>query len=54
MEVIWHCLCAGDQVKQADTILLQFPLMWEMNSSTQKNDAEIYEKVSHIYNISGE
>ena len=34
----------GTSIKQADTVLLGFPLMWKMSESTRKNDLQIYEK----------
>ena len=35
-----------DRVKQADVVLLGFPLMVDMKPSTRQNDLIIYDKVS--------
>ena len=32
--------------KQADTVLMQYPLAFPMNASTAKNDLEIYDRVT--------
>lgn len=36
----------GTQVKQADVILLGYPLQYEMNSETKFNDLSFYESVT--------
>ncbi|KAJ8308415.1 hypothetical protein KUTeg_013289 [Tegillarca granosa] len=36
----------GTEVKQADVILLGYPLLYEMSKETRKNDLNIYEKVT--------
>ena len=33
--------------KQADTILLTYPLNWNMSTDIMKNDLEFYETVTH-------
>lgn len=38
-------LFAGEEVKQADVILLGFPLMMSMPEDVRKNDLRIYENV---------
>lgn len=38
-------LFAGEEVKQADVILLGFPLMMSMPEDVRKNDLQIYENV---------
>ncbi|XP_061397704.1 protein-glucosylgalactosylhydroxylysine glucosidase [Musca vetustissima] len=36
----------GEQIKQADTILLGYPVHFEMNNSTRHNDLKLYENVT--------
>jgi len=36
----------GEPIKQADTVLLGYPLMYPMNDSTRRNDLRIYEEVT--------
>ena len=36
----------GTAIKQADVVLLGFPLMYKMNETTRKNDLNIYENVT--------
>lgn len=38
----------GTEVKQADTVLVGFPLMYDMESSTRSNDLDIYEAVTDL------
>ncbi|XP_015269413.1 PREDICTED: acid trehalase-like protein 1 [Gekko japonicus] len=38
--------CPGEQVKQADVILLGFPLLYPMDSEVRRNDLEMYEPVT--------
>ena len=38
----------GTKIKQADTILVGYPLMYGMNVSTRRNDLEMYEAVTDI------
>lgn len=44
----WFFLFAGEEVKQADVILLGFPLMMSMPEDVRKNDLRIYENVIDI------
>lgn len=37
---------SDEPVKQADVVLMGFPLMINMDESTQRNDLRIYEAVS--------
>lgn len=43
-----HALCSflGEQVKQADAVLLGFPLLYPMDSEVRRNDLEIYEPIT--------
>ncbi|KAL8170086.1 UNVERIFIED_CONTAM: hypothetical protein K2H54_063000 [Gekko kuhli] len=41
-----HLHCQGEQVKQADVILLGFPLLYPMDSEVRRNDLEMYEPVT--------
>ncbi|CAB3230488.1 unnamed protein product [Arctia plantaginis] len=36
----------GEEIKQADVVLLGFPLQYTMNSSTRQNDLDYYESVT--------
>lgn len=36
----------GEIIKQADAVLLGFPLMYPMKPSTRKNDLNFYEKAT--------
>ena len=38
----------GTKIKQADTVLIGYPLMYEMNHTTRKNDLEMYEAVTDM------
>ena len=33
-------------VKQADVVLLNYPLMWDMPDDVKKNDLELYENIT--------
>ena len=39
---------AGTTIKQADTILVGYPLMYQMNVSTRQNDLQMYEGATDI------
>lgn len=45
MYFVDYFLFAGEEVKQADVILLGFPLMMSMPEDVRKNDLRIYENV---------
>lgn len=45
MYFVDYFLFAGEEVKQADVILLGFPLMMSMPEEVRKNDLRIYENV---------
>ncbi|XP_061465855.1 protein-glucosylgalactosylhydroxylysine glucosidase isoform X2 [Rhineura floridana] len=38
--------CPGEQVKQADVVLLGFPVMYPMDPEVRRNDLEMYEPVT--------
>ena len=44
---VWFCF-AGEEVKQADVILMGFPLMMSMPEDVRKNDLHIYENVTNF------
>ena len=41
----------GDSIKQANVVLLGYPISFVTNPVERKNDLEIYESVSHFLNI---
>lgn len=45
MYFVNYYLFAGEEVKQADVILLGFPLMMAMPGDVRRNDLRIYENV---------
>lgn len=48
MYFVDYFLFAGQEVKQADVILLGFPLMMSMPEDVRKNDLRIYENVIYV------
>ncbi|XP_077992790.1 protein-glucosylgalactosylhydroxylysine glucosidase-like [Glandiceps talaboti] len=36
----------GEEIKQADVVLLGFPMMWEMSNEVRQNDLDMYEPVT--------
>lgn len=45
MYFVVYFFISGEEVKQADVILLGFPLMMSMPEDVRKNDLRIYENV---------
>ena len=44
--MVFFDFISDDTVKQADVVLLGYPLMVDMTEEERKNDLDIYEKVS--------
>ncbi len=44
-------LDAGTKVKQADVVMLGYPLLYDMPANVRKNDLEIYEKVLYCIRV---
>ena len=36
-------------VKQADVVLLNYPLMWNMPDDVKRNDLELYEEITDVF-----
>lgn len=47
-------IIAGTTIKQADVVLMGFPLMVDMSQEVKRNDLEIYSKVKHILSHLGD
>jgi len=43
-----HSSYLGDKIKQADVILLGYPLMLDMDPAVRKNDLTIYQNVTSV------
>ena len=46
--VVCFACCTGTKVKQADVILLGFPLKWSMTEKVHRNDLTYYASVSTV------
>ena len=49
--VVCFACCTGTKVKQADVILLGFPLKWSMTERVRRNDLTYYASVSTVSSL---
>ena len=50
--MVFFDFISDDTVKQADVVLLGYPLMVDMTEEERKNDLDIYEKVHIVVLVS--